>query len=202
MSAIALKDGQSRIADGGGLKDNAESLSSNFIGDAMQAWASESAAKTVSGNSTEQGVLDFSANDPLAQGDGAAGQSQESDFDNFLVLGKSADGQEYQLEVNTQGEIEAIGYKDEDGNEHRLSDIKRDQDGNVIGFTDQEGKVWEKLPAEDSCSPGASAWTYKNEETGETPMCTVDLGNVTIDNHGIHADGREAPYELGVSQGN
>jgi hypothetical protein len=100
------------------------------------------------------------------------------------------------------GNVSEFTYNDADGNPKiSFGNITRDDQGNINGFKDSDGNVWQKLPADPTSVFEAErngGWVYENEKTGEAPRSPIDLGNVTIDQDGVHAEGRNSKRYLGI----
>lgn len=124
-------------------------------------------------------------------------QDTKTGNNDMKLMEANTNGDQYSS--NKDGQVTEFNYRDEEGEtEKSFTDIKRDADGKVTGFKDSYGNVWEKQ-APNPNSPFESernggGWMYENPETGESPRSPVDLGDVTIDQSGVTASGRNADY--------
>lgn len=161
---------QAPVGDGGGKGSSTEGVG---LADASMADVQDAGKQTMSDGAA-----------------GAIGKSSDFEFTN-------EDGNAFK--TDDKGKVSSFDYRDENGDSvGSFTDIKRDDKGAVTGFTDSQGKAWEQLPA-DPTSPLTAeqeglGWNYTNAETGESERSAVDLGNVTIDEKGVKADGQNADY--------
>jgi hypothetical protein len=136
-------------------------------------------------------------------GDGkTAGQAAAVLGETPQLVDHNAAGHSFHQDKN--GGVTEFTYNDAGGKPERsFSEITRDATGNVNGFKDSDGNVWQKLDPDPTSvfeAERKGGWMYENENTGEFPRSPVDLGNVTIDQNGVHADGQNVDY-LAIPKG-
>lgn len=118
-----------------------------------------------------------------------------SDGGRFLVPERNYQteaGDQYQLNAN--GKMSGYSYRDQEGNEvHGYRNIEYGTDGKVSSFTATDGRQYHRIGTirRDIVDDGVEDyWVRENDVTGRKPR--YQLGEVTVDEQGLHATGPDA----------